>query len=190
MLQWFVTEQMEEEAAARAVLGRIRLAGNTGVGLLMIDQELAAGNMPGMPAEPAAAAGRRAKARVQSSKSGKADPARTRNRIPEIPWQSDDGMRLSKGRCLRARCEPGSKALGYRVARYTYEPGTLFPDHTHGVHKIDAVISGRFRLVVGGHLVVLGPGDWVEIPRGAVHSATVLGDEPVVALDAIRMEGA
>jgi ferritin len=50
MLQWFVNEQMEEEAAARAVLGRIRLAGNTGVGLLMIDQELAAGNMPGMPA--------------------------------------------------------------------------------------------------------------------------------------------
>ncbi|MCC7124771.1 MAG: ferritin [Acidobacteria bacterium] len=51
MLQWFVTEQMEEEAAARAVLGRIRLAGNTGVGLLMIDQELAAGNMPGMPVD-------------------------------------------------------------------------------------------------------------------------------------------
>lgn len=53
MLQWFVTEQMEEEAAARAVLGRIRLAGNTGVGLLMIDQELAGGSIPGMPASPA-----------------------------------------------------------------------------------------------------------------------------------------
>ncbi len=52
MLQWFVTEQMEEEAAARAVLGRIRLAGNTGVGLLMIDQELAGGSIPGMPASP------------------------------------------------------------------------------------------------------------------------------------------
>lgn len=50
MLQWFVTEQIEEEAAARAVLGRIRLAGNTGVGLLMIDQELATGSVPGMPA--------------------------------------------------------------------------------------------------------------------------------------------
>jgi ferritin len=57
MLQWFVNEQMEEEAAARAVLGRIRLAGNTGVGLLMIDQELASGTMPGMPAAPADAAG-------------------------------------------------------------------------------------------------------------------------------------
>ena len=56
MLQWFVNEQMEEEAAARAVLGRIRLAGNTGVGLLMIDQELASGSVPGMPQPPAAGA--------------------------------------------------------------------------------------------------------------------------------------
>jgi ferritin len=56
MLQWFVTEQMEEEAAARAVLGRIKLAGNTGVGLLMIDQELATGSIPGMPASPTGAA--------------------------------------------------------------------------------------------------------------------------------------
>jgi ferritin len=53
MLQWFVSEQMEEEASARAVLGRIRLAGNTGVGLLMVDQELATGKVPGMPAAPA-----------------------------------------------------------------------------------------------------------------------------------------
>jgi len=84
---------------------------------------------------------------------------------------------------LRAKLE----ALGYTVARYAYEPGTVFPDHTHGVDKIDAVISGRFRLVVGGHLAMLGPGDWVEVPRGAVHSATVMGDEPVVSLDAIKL---
>ncbi|MGE3274051.1 MAG: ferritin [Vicinamibacterales bacterium] len=57
MLQWFVNEQMEEEAAARAVLGRIRLAGNTGVGLLMIDQELASGKVPGMPVGPTTTAG-------------------------------------------------------------------------------------------------------------------------------------
>ena len=54
MLQWFVNEQMEEEASARAVLGRIRLAGNAGVGLLMVDQELASGTVPGAPAEPPA----------------------------------------------------------------------------------------------------------------------------------------
>ncbi len=57
MLQWFVTEQIEEEAAARAVLARIRLAGSTGVGLLMVDQELATGTVPGAPAEPPAGGG-------------------------------------------------------------------------------------------------------------------------------------
>jgi len=51
MLQWFVTEQMEEEAAARAILGRIRLAGNSGLGLLMVDQELSSGRVPGMPVD-------------------------------------------------------------------------------------------------------------------------------------------
>jgi ferritin len=56
LLQWFVNEQMEEEAAARAILGRIRLGGKTGVGLLMIDQELAKGSVPGMPVAAAAAA--------------------------------------------------------------------------------------------------------------------------------------
>ncbi|MGE3274047.1 MAG: cupin domain-containing protein [Vicinamibacterales bacterium] len=76
---------------------------------------------------------------------------------------------------------------GYKVARYTYEPGTVFPDHTHGVDKIDAVVSGRFRLVIGGHLAVLGPGDWIEVPRGVVHNASVMGDDPVVSLDAIRL---
>jgi quercetin dioxygenase-like cupin family protein len=84
---------------------------------------------------------------------------------------------------VRAKLE----ALGYRVARYTYEAGTVFPDHTHGVDKIDAVISGRFRLVVGGHLHMLGPGDWIEVPRGAVHNASVIGTEPVASLDAVKL---
>ena len=96
-------------------------------------------------------------------------------------WNGADGPVTEAA--LRARLE----SRGYRVARHVYEPGTVFPDHIHGVDKIDAVVSGRFRLVVGGHLAVLGPGDWVAIPRGSVHSATVLGDESVVSLDAVRL---
>ncbi len=49
------------------------------------------------------------------------------------------------------------------------------------------MISGTFRLVVGGHLAVLGPGDWADVPRGTVHNASVVGDEPVVSLDAIKV---
>jgi quercetin dioxygenase-like cupin family protein len=79
------------------------------------------------------------------------------------------------------------ESMGYLVARYVYAPGTHFPEHVHEVDKIDAVVSGRFRLVVAGHLEVLRPGDWIAVPRGVRHSATVLGDAPVVSLDAVRL---
>ena len=83
---------------------------------------------------------------------------------------------------LRGKLE----SMGYQVARYVYSPGTVFPDHKHGVDKVDAVVSGRFRLIIGGHLALLGPGDWVEVPNGVTHNATVVGDEPVISLDAIK----
>ena len=51
MLQWFVNEQMEEESSARALLGRLKLAGSTGLGLLLVDQELATGKIPGAASE-------------------------------------------------------------------------------------------------------------------------------------------
>jgi quercetin dioxygenase-like cupin family protein len=75
---------------------------------------------------------------------------------------------------------------GYRVSRYVYPPGTYFPDHSHAVDKIDAVLSGRFRITLEGRAVVLEAGDSIEVPRGAVHSAEVVGDVEVVSLDAVR----
>lgn len=41
MLQWFVTEQVEEEANSSGVLEQIKLSGNNGNGLFLIDKELA-----------------------------------------------------------------------------------------------------------------------------------------------------
>ncbi len=40
-LHWFVTEQIEEEATVNDIIGRLRLFGDQGQGLLMIDNELA-----------------------------------------------------------------------------------------------------------------------------------------------------
>ena len=96
-------------------------------------------------------------------------------------WSSADGPLTEAA--LRAKLE----SRGYRVAKYIYDPGTVFPDHKHDVDKIDAVLSGRLRLVVRGHMKVLGPGEWIEIPRGTVHSAAVVGEEPVVSLDAVKL---
>lgn len=54
LLDWFISEQVEEENAVRALLGRLRLAGDNSLGLLLVDQELATGKIPGAMEEPAA----------------------------------------------------------------------------------------------------------------------------------------
>lgn len=41
-LQWFVTEQVEEEASASEILQRLKMVGTEGGGLFMIDRELGA----------------------------------------------------------------------------------------------------------------------------------------------------
>ncbi len=53
LLQWFVGEQVEEEATAREVRDKLKLAGDNGAVLFMIDQEL--GQRPA-PAAPTAQA--------------------------------------------------------------------------------------------------------------------------------------
>ena len=40
-LQWFVTEQVEEEASANEILSKLNLVGTKGKGLYMLDRELA-----------------------------------------------------------------------------------------------------------------------------------------------------
>jgi ferritin len=41
-LQWFVTEQIEEEENDRDLIGKLKLIGDNGQGLLLLDNELAA----------------------------------------------------------------------------------------------------------------------------------------------------
>ena len=76
---------------------------------------------------------------------------------------------------------------GYRVSTYTYSPGTYFDNHEHRVSKIDAVLSGTFRIGMNGKFINLEAGDWIEVPAGVVHSAEVLGKVPVVSLDAVKI---
>jgi len=96
-------------------------------------------------------------------------------------WDSRTDGELSEA-ALRRKLE----AQGYSVSRYVYPPGTHFPEHTHGADKIDAVLSGQFELTLDGVRAVLGPGDWIAVPRGVPHTATVLGNEAVVSLDAVK----
>ena len=40
MLQWFVTEQVEEEATADELVQQLKLIGDSGQGIIMLDREL------------------------------------------------------------------------------------------------------------------------------------------------------
>jgi quercetin dioxygenase-like cupin family protein len=77
--------------------------------------------------------------------------------------------------------------LGYRVTRYVYPPGTCFSDHSHPVDKMDAVVSGRFRMVIDGREITLEAGDMLAVPAGVVHSAAVVGEEQVISLDGVKI---
>lgn len=76
--------------------------------------------------------------------------------------------------------------LGCRVSRYVYSPGMFFPPHDHAVDKVDAVLSGRFRITMQGKEAVLEAGDLVVVPKHVTHTAEVIGDEPVISLDGVR----
>ncbi len=45
-LQWFVTEQTEEEKTCKEVIDRLKLAGDTGLAIFMVDNELGARVLP------------------------------------------------------------------------------------------------------------------------------------------------
>ncbi len=96
-------------------------------------------------------------------------------------WHPDvDGPLTEQALCQKL------EKRGYSVTRYTYSPGTSFPEHTHNIDKIDAVLAGRFRMSMNGQAVILEPGDCLAVPRGTPHAAEVMGDQPVVSLDATR----
>jgi len=75
---------------------------------------------------------------------------------------------------------------GYSVSRYVYSPRTVFPDHSHSIDKKDAVISGKMMIEIEGRAYLLEAGDTLSVPAGVVHSAKVIGSQPVVSLDATR----
>lgn len=103
-----------------------------------------------------------------------------------MPLQVGRWDRQADGPLSETALREKLERMGYTVHAYTYPPGTYFPDHEHGVDKIDAVLSGRFRMRTREGEVVLEAGEWLAVPRGTVHSAEVLGSEPVASLDATK----
>lgn len=55
-----------------------------------------------------------------------------------------------------------------------FEKGAAGADHTHPHQQITYVLEGRFEARCAGKTAVLGPGDSMAVPAGALHGVTAL----------------
>ena len=58
-------------------------------------------------------------------------------------------------------------------------PGGRVEAHSHAGDEHHLVLSGRFRGSQGGHVVELGPGDYLRWDGAIPHDGEVVGDEPL-----------
>ncbi len=63
----------------------------------------------------------------------------------------------------------------------SYPASTAIADHSHKTHNIGVVTEGELILTVEGRETRYGPGDWYEVPAGAMHSARF--DEPTSEIE-------
>eukprot|EP01025_Chloroclados_australasicus_P021306 TRINITY_DN2237_c0_g2_i1.p2 TRINITY_DN2237_c0_g2~~TRINITY_DN2237_c0_g2_i1.p2 ORF type:complete len:140 (-),score=9.55 TRINITY_DN2237_c0_g2_i1:439-858(-) len=83
------------------------------------------------------------------------------------------------GKLNRENMRSKMRQEGYSVTFYSFQPGTVFPDHTHGMDKKDSILSGQFLFRMNGQEVILRAGDMIEVPKGVVHYAEVVGTDSV-----------
>jgi quercetin dioxygenase-like cupin family protein len=78
------------------------------------------------------------------------------------------------------------KTEGYNIYVYSYPGGMFFPLHNHDHDTIHVVLSGSLKITVDGIDEILDPGERFVIPALVPHSSEVLGDSPVVCMDATK----
>ncbi|KAK3786092.1 hypothetical protein RRG08_045479 [Elysia crispata] len=98
-----------------------------------------------------------------------------------IKWDPSTDGKLSDGAMADKL-----QRMGYYSTKYTFPPGTDFPDHTHNITKMDAITSGKFFLSMHDQSLVMEPGDIVEVPKQVVHNAHVVGSDPVTFFDSSK----
>ena len=76
------------------------------------------------------------------------------------------------------------KDEGYYIYVYSYPGGMCFPPHSHAHETVHVVLSGTMQVTMDGEDHMLVPGERFIIPADKQHSAEVLGESPVVILDA------
>ena len=73
---------------------------------------------------------------------------------------------------------------GYNIYVYSYPGGMCFPPHSHDHDTIHVVLNGAMQISMEDADHILKPGERFVVPANTMHTAEVLGEMPVVILDA------
>eukprot|EP01023_Acetabularia_acetabulum_P031166 TRINITY_DN29340_c0_g1_i1.p4 TRINITY_DN29340_c0_g1~~TRINITY_DN29340_c0_g1_i1.p4 ORF type:complete len:142 (-),score=8.39 TRINITY_DN29340_c0_g1_i1:375-800(-) len=115
-------------------------------------------------------------------------------RLAKMPLNIQHALQIEKwdecknGKLNRDNVSAKLRQDGYNVTFYSFYPGTVFPDHTHGVDKKDFILSGKFLFRMNGEEVVLQAGDMIQVPKGVVHYAEVVGSSIVQFGDGSKIQ--
>ena len=72
----------------------------------------------------------------------------------------------------------------FTAVRYTYEPGAVFPSHSHEAAQITIVLAGQIKFSVDNVEFSLDSGESIYIPGNVSHGAEVPSEsEPVVSIN-------
>lgn len=82
----------------------------------------------------------------------------------------------------RAKLHATLEAEGYSVYAWTDGPHATYAPHTHADDQSHWIVSGAIALTVGSEEYVLRAGDRDWLPANTLHSARVVGSEPVTYL--------
>ena len=95
---------------------------------------------------------------------------------PEVVRAADRRWReVPDGRASRVDAR-GSSDIS--IVEAQSQPGVRSGMHTHPGDEHHLVLSGRFRMTQGDHVVELGPGDYLRWDGLIPHDAETIGDEP------------
>ena len=108
-------------------------------------------------------------------------PYRTMNSIRLERWDPESEGQFSPEGLLQKLA-----VWGYEAQARTLKPGEYHPDRRVQVDMVDAIVQGKLRISLEGESRTLTPGDCLFLPKGVVTSVEVVGDRPVVCLEALQ----
>ena len=78
------------------------------------------------------------------------------------------------------------EALGYDATPRSYPAGTMSPGQSDPVDRVQGVVRGLIKIVLDGEPAILGAGDIVFVPAGAVRRVEAIGASTALCFEAVR----